>query len=169
MYKNLIAAFLTLAIAGCSCSDDAATPAADKKGETKAPQQQAPAIPAEEAKPPTEAELRIERIKKALADQGLEPQDNETLPTKLGNLDACKPTERRRYNLAGELVYVIVGTYPTTEAANACITAYEGFVGAMWDRFKGDFYRDDRFVMELNPTMTAEQKEKASAAVRASL
>lgn len=172
---NRFVLFLALgfAAAGCSCSESAKKSDAADRGQAAAPVQQgqAAAEAAEEAPPPepTEEELRVERVVTALRKQALGPTFDETLPTRLGNLDECRPTERRRYNLEGELVYVIVGTYPTAEAAGACIQAYENFVGAMWDRFKDDFYQQDRFVIELNPTMTDPQKDGARAAVREAL
>ena len=129
------------------------------------------AAPAEEAPPaePTEADLRAERMTTALEAQGLGPQFHETLPTRLGNLDECRPEERRRFNLEGELVYVIVGTYPNAEAAQACIDAYAKLLGNLWNTYRDDFYRFDRFVIEVNPEMKQEQKDKAGAAVRNAL
>jgi hypothetical protein len=175
MYKSLIILALGFAVAGCSCSDDAKKKAAADRGQATAPAQQAQAgkereAPAEAAPAgPTEAELRVERVVAALRDQGLGPTFDETLPTRLGNLDECRPTERRRYNLDGELVYVIVGTYATAADAETCIKAYEAFLGTMWNQFKNDFYQHDRYVIELNPQMTAPQKKGSSAAVRKAL
>ena len=161
MYKSLIILALGFAVAGCSCSDDAKKKAATDRGQATAPVQQgqqAQGESPEDAPPPepTEAELRVERVVAALRDQGLGPTFDETLPTRLGNLD-------------GELVYVIVGTYETAEGAGTCIKAYEAFVGSMWNQFKNDFYQQDRYVIELNPQMTAAQKKGASAAVRKAL
>ena len=100
MRKSLVIVF-ALTVAGCSCSDDGKKPA-QPTGKQQAPIAGAPAgeqkqQPAEQPKEPTELELRQQRIERGLTDAGLKPQYSETLPTQLGDLDVCKPIERRRY------------------------------------------------------------------------
>src|SRR5690606_29047550 len=122
---------------GCDCAGEKKDDAVAEKPAATAGQ---PAAVEEEKREPTEEELRVQKMRRALADQGLDPQLDETLPTRLGNREECRPIERRRYNLAGELVYVIVGTYPDSDAAEACIRSYASFVGDRWPRFQNDFY-----------------------------
>jgi len=173
MRHHIAIAALALSVAGCGgCfgsdekkSDAPSGPTATGKAPATGTDATTPEVPAE----PTEAERRAERVMKALEARGLAPQFHETLPTRLGNLDACLPEERRRFNLEGWEIYVIVGTYPTAEAAQTCIDAYAKFLGNLWDTYRNDFYRFDRYVIEVNPKMSPEQKEKAGAAIRASL
>ncbi|WP_373044107.1 hypothetical protein [Vulgatibacter sp.] len=172
MRKSLAILVLALAAFGCSKKEEKPegakeAPAAGAPAAGQQQQQQGQA--AEEKQEPSEKEMRIERVTKALGDAGLGPKGDETLPTRLGNRPECSPTERRRYNLEGEEMYVIVGTYADEAAATACMDAYQKFLGGMWEQFKADFYRDGRFVIELNPKMPAEQKEKARKAVAGSL
>lgn len=172
MRKCLVIVF-ALAVAGCSCSESK-KPAAT--GTTQSPVAGAPAAgqpaeaPAEQPQAQTELQQREGRVTKALAEQGLKPQYTETLPTQLGSRAECKPVERRRYVIdENEEIYVVVGTYPTADAAKACIASYQQFLGGLWDQYKGDFFQQDRFVIELNPKAPADMKEKARKALDGSL
>lgn len=165
---TLAIALATLALAGCNCSDKGEqAPAAQAPAQEQQAQQQPTAEP--ERKEPTEEERRVLRMREALAAQGIEVELDETLPTRLGNRDECRPIERRRYNFPGELVYVIVGTYPTQEEAQACIDAYAAFLGNQWPTYQNDFYRHGRYVIELNPPNDADLKKRAKAAVEIAL
>ncbi len=171
MRKSLVL-LLALALAGCTCAGDEKKPAGgtatDQKPATQAPAAEQPEEkPAEQ--PPTELQLRQQRIEKSLDENEAKPTFSETLPRPLGDRPACKAEERRRYNLEGDEVYVIVGTFPNVDAAKACIADYQQFLGKFWEQFKSDFYLEDRFVIELNPKMTPDIKAKAKKAVSAAL
>lgn len=120
---------------------------------------------------PSDPELdqRERRVMAALEKAKLGPLFSETLPTRLGNLDACRPIERRRFNITGDELYVIVSTYPTEEAAEACLSAYAALVGPKWPRYQGDFWRKGRFVLEVNPKMEPAAKERLKAAAVSAL
>ena len=165
---NIALVVATLALSACDCAGDRA-PAGDQDGNAAVEQKRTAAQEQEKPREPTEVELRVQKVRHELADQGLDPQIDETLPTRLGNRPECSPIERRRYNLAGELVYVIVGTYRDEAAAEACILAYQHFLADLWPTYQNDFYRLGRYVIELNPKMTQEQKDKARAAVQRAL
>jgi len=174
MRMNLFLVLAAVALAGCDCAGEEKKPEAtiDRApavAAQAAQREEKPEEKPEEEREPTEAELRVRKVRTALRDQGLDPQIDETLPTRLGNREECRPIERRRYNLPGEFVYVIVGTYPDEQAAEACIRSYAAFLGGLWKQYDKDFYRLGRYVIELEPKMDPDVKDRARLAVRSAL
>lgn len=162
MSRTLVIALLAgaLCLAGCKKAGEPGAGIGGQAGTAGA------AAGAGGAGGPTAGSL-ADRVSAALKEKGFKVGRSETLPTQLGDRPQCKATERRRFLLSEG--YVIVGTYASDADASACLAAFQAFAGPQWERYKTDYFQQGRYVVELNPNLSAEQKAKAREAVTGAL